>query len=245
MIETKICPDCAGMGFIRQEVPITHPDFGKLTPCPNEIHQQDKQAILLAHSGLKDHERWLLDDLVHVEDVTREMVQLMKGFMENPRGWIYLWGGFGTGKTVSLQAAVYETIKIGKPAYYTTLADLLGVVKAVFNPPTAKRTADEDAWRAWDTVEARFERMRDIYMLALDEFDSERVNETGFAREFYGRLMDGRYRGAEETVTLFAANKPPTAHTGWIADRFEDGRFIVFEHTGKSVRPQNRWWDEV
>ncbi len=245
-LESVVCPDCQGLKFIRQDLPYTHPDFGKLKPCPNEIHGDERQKILLAQSGLAYNEYWLLDDLVRVEDTTYEMIELMRSFMAKPRGWVYLWGGFGVGKSVALQAAVYETILTGRPAYYTTLADLLGVVKDAFNPPK-NQAENTDAWRNWDTAESRLKRLCDVFLLALDEFDPEHINETDFVRELNSRLIGARYRGAvnEQSVTLFAANRPPTAHRGWIADRFEDGRFTVFENTGRSVRPQMSWTDEI
>jgi hypothetical protein len=121
------------------------------------------------------------------------------------------------------------------------------VVKDAFNPPE-DRAENTDAWLNWTTAESRIKRVsEEVFLLGLDEFDSEHINKTGFAREFNSRLLGARYRGAvnEQTVTIFASNKSPAAHRGWIADRIEDGRFTVFENTGRSVRPQMQWYDKI
>jgi DNA replication protein DnaC len=233
------------MGRVRLSVPYTHPDFGKLFPCPNQrFHREETIAYRLAHSGLKDHERYKLDDLVHVEDVTREMVAVVRGFMAEPKGWLYLHGGYGVGKSVALMAAVYETIRAGEPAYYTTLSDLFGVMRAVLDPPKRARSIDESAWAEWDTFQSRFNRFRDMHLLAVDDFDPALINKTPFVTEFENRLLEHRYRDgvAGKNATIFAANKPPAAQPRWLTDRLEDGRFRVFENTGSSVRSQMAWW---
>ena len=32
-----LCPICNGLGFLRTDLPIDHPDFGRLTPCSCQL----------------------------------------------------------------------------------------------------------------------------------------------------------------------------------------------------------------
>src|SRR5262245_45534151 len=37
------CPQCHGLGYLREEVPIGHPNFGKLIPCVCRLEQMQFQ----------------------------------------------------------------------------------------------------------------------------------------------------------------------------------------------------------
>lgn len=245
MIE-KICPVCGGTGRVRRDLPVDHRDFGKLVACPDRSHNGERQAHLLRQSGLKSHERlYRVDNLVEMDATTPELIAALREFLDEPAGWLYIWGGPGNGKTLALMAAVAEFIRRGIPALYISLADLLNVMRETFKFPQHSRASEmgEDAWRRWDTYQARFERVRDVPLLAIDEFDGNKINETDFAIEFRARLIDHRYRDAvaHKTFTLLAGNDDPALLPQWIYDRVRDGRFKVFEHRGQSVRPAMEW----
>lgn len=241
-----VCPECKGFGMVRQDLPVDHPDFGRLVPCPAEHHARQRYHDLLSRSGLKGHEHHVLDDILGLDDAATEMVNVARQFLAKPKGWLYLWGGVGTAKSLALMALVHEFIKLGKEAYYTTLSDLLDVVREAFTEPNKRRTEDEDGWRRHDTYRSRFQRLCRVNLLALDEFDAEKINETDFVSQFRFQLLDQRYRDAlgQKTVTVFAGNDDPKSLPPWIWDRIDDGRFQTFHHTGRSARPQMRWWQQ-
>jgi len=226
----------------------SHPDFGKLLPCQDRWHSGERMREAQRLSGLKPHEmEYTLDSIIELNGVTREMLGIVRDFLAEPKGWLYLWGGPGNGKTLALQAAVNHYTAQGRTALYITFADLLDLMRETFKKKpddhTAGTDAFEDAWNAWKSYQARFSRVRRVELLAIDEFDGGKVNQTEFAGEFRARLIDHRYRDAVggNTVTLFAGNENPAALPRWIWDRVRDGRFQVWENTGASVRPQMMW----
>ncbi len=244
-----MCPVCKGKRIIRYNVPVGHENFGKIFPCPEvERHAKDNRKRLFTESGLEHHERYNLDDLMHINDMTREMIAVAKKFLERPRGWLYLWGGYGTSKTVVLQCITTHFIRKGRTAYYTTFADLRDVMMESMKKPERGDENFDYAWRRWKTYGARLGRLRRLYSLCIDEMDEEKI--TGdWTAAFRGQLLDHRYRtGTTEkggTVTVFAGNRNPDHLPGWLADRVNDGRFIVFENKGESIRPQMEWYHDV
>lgn len=242
-VDESACPNCHGMKHIREDVPVGHPDFGKLKPCPNPIHVEEQLGQRLANSGLKYHERYVLDDIVPLDQYTSDMVDAVRQFITDGKGWLYLWGNVGTAKSLALMAAVNEVASSGRKAYYTTFADLLDVLKDAFTEPRKRRGEDTDGWNKHDTFLSRFRRMQNVYLLAIDEFDSERVSETPWVHQLRGQLLDWRYRDAvgASTITMLAGNQPPNHLPVWMYDRINDGRFGVFHHKGESARDQMQW----
>lgn len=220
-----------------------HLQFGKLMRCPDQYHLKDRREYYYRLSGLKEHEHYRLTDIDHLDDVSAELHQLIGGFVRDPRGWLYIWGGPGNGKSLALMATVSEFVQRGNPALYLTLFDLLDIMRETFgNKPRGYRD-DTDAWRKWDTYHARFERVQRVKLLAIDEFDGSKINETSWMREFRGRLIDHRYRDGVggETYTLLAGNDDPATLPYWIHDRAQDSRFQIWENRGESVRGEMEW----
>jgi len=224
------CKICGDVGWYRRDVPVDHPDFGKLVPC--SCWEAERIAHLVNLSGLKQHETHTLDDLTVYDDASWKMVDLGRRFVVQPRGWLYLWGGPGNGKSLILQAVVNELTARGVGAVYTTFSDLLDLIRDTFS-----RDAEE-------SYQSRFWRLQRVTVLAVDEFD--KINETPWVSELRSKLMDHRYRDAigGETATLFASNSNPReALPGWICSRVFDRRFTVHHHQGGDVRPAAEWGD--
>jgi DNA replication protein DnaC len=245
-----VCPVCGGLGYIKYDLPPTHPEFGRWHLCPEtEWHASDRSARLINSSGLLEGERWTLERLAELEEDTTGMVELLCKWLSRPRGWLYLWGPFGTGKTVALQAAVYEFCLRGIPAYYSTFADLLDVMQGAFTPPQARRDEDMHGWQRHDTYLSRLRRLQRIPLLAIDEF--EKHKETEWVKQFRTQLVDIRYRTAisddkrARTYTLWAGNADPKSLPGYIWDRIDDNRFVVYHYTGESKRAKAMWYDDI
>jgi DNA replication protein DnaC len=250
-----VCPICGGLGFIKYDLPTSHVDFGQFQPCPNtEWHASDRTARLLATSGLLEGEQetpWTLDSLEALGGDARAMAKLLRAWLNRPRGWLYLWGPYGNGKTIALQAAVREFCERGIPAYYSVFSDLLDVMRHAFEKPSARGDADPEAWQRYHTYLSRFNRLRDIPLLAIDEFDPAKYSDTPWVSQFRGQLVDARYRTAileehaEQTYTLWAANESPDSLPGYIRDRIRDKRFIVYHYAGESKRASAMWYNDI
>lgn len=226
--ENGDCPICRGIGYYRVDVPVGHPQFGKLIPCGCKT--QERIAHLQRLSGLTESERAIrLDDIaVQNRPGTAAMVEAVRQFIGNPSGILTLWGGPGNAKSMALCAAVNALVAQGIPAVYITAFDLISHIREAFNK--GQTVVDESAYNRL----MRFERVR---VLAIDEFDKIRMTE--WATEQITDLIDRRYRlGIEgKAGTLIAMNSDPAAQPIWIASRLLDGRNAVVRNDDTDIRP--------
>jgi DNA replication protein DnaC len=194
-------------------------------PDPAGVHKTAQVARLARISGLLPEEMSVcLNDIALVGD-TAKMTELAHKFVAEPWGFFTLWGGYGNGKTLILQAVVNEFRKRhGDIGIYVRMHDLLEYVRAGY------------ASDAKDDARARYEQLKSLPVLAIDEFDAARM--TDFAYEFRTAFLDDRYRLAitRRAHTLFAMNSDPATLPGDIYDRLRDGRFEIFHNTDKSMR---------
>jgi DNA replication protein DnaC len=240
------CPLCRGLGRVRTNVPVDHPDFGKLVPCScqAEAIRQREFARLSQVSGMLPEELALrlkdvivdprdqavaqtlpVETLVARQD-TVAMLELARRFVRQPWGFLTLHGTYGNAKTLILQAVVNEfRERRGITGVYVKMRDLLNYVRAGYAPD-----AQEDA-------RARYERLKAVPVLAIDELDAAKM--TDFAYEFRAAFLDDRYRLAVacRAHTLFAMNGDPSGLPGDLYDRMRDGRFMVFHNADASMRP--------
>ena len=228
-LEVHDCPVCKDFEWLRRDLPVHHPDFGKLIPC--ECQSDDlanrRLAELQRMSGMTESELTrTLDDVRNVGEDTAAMKQAAREFLQNPCGFFTLWGGVGNGKTLILQAMVNDLRNSrGKEGAYIPLKDLIDYVRAGF---------DEEAEHK---ERARYDYLRQVPVLAVDEFDKVRM--TPYADEFRTAFLDYRYRLAADgtAFTLFAMNCPPDRMPPHIYDRLRDGRFQIVSNQDDSMRP--------
>lgn len=246
------CPICEGIGYMRNDLDVHHPLFGKLVPCAcrtEEIALKAAQA-----SGMRAHEleRTLADlvpqgdgaELEHLRGLpmmnvvrrrdTAGMLEVCRRFVEEPWGFLTIWGPYGNAKTHAAQAIVNEfRVRHGVAGAYITLAELLGVVRAGFD-----RGADASA-------SVRLDRFCMLPVLVVDEIDAAKASE--WSEETRRRIFDSRYRDACAGVrhTVLAMNCDPEDLPGDLYDRVRDGRFVVFNNRDGSVRPVMGDWGEA
>jgi len=197
--------------------------------CPGAAER--RQARLAQVCGLSDEMRgWRLDAAIHRDGSTAAIIASRK-LLEAGQGWLTLWGEWGTLKTYLLAAMVNEVRESGRVAVYTTMADLLDEFKRCFNPNAGTQFSV-----LWD-------RVVQADLLAIDEI--EKFNPTSWAEAEFFRLVDNRYRNANETMTVWATNSrvapnrtviPNTRYPGYLESRINDARFAVVEMAGGDVR---------
>jgi DNA replication protein DnaC len=226
--KNKKCPACGGMGWVERRDDIGYEGHVTMVRCPDPIgvHKAAKTARLAYISGLLSEEMAVrLDNIVPRGD-TAEMADLARKFVNEPWGFFTLWGGSGNGKTLILQAVVNEfRERHSVVGTYVRMHDLLEYVRAGYAP------------NARDDARARYEQLKSLPILAIDEFDAARM--TDFAYEFRTAFLDDRYRLAvvRRAHTLFAMNCDPEELPGDIYDRLIDGRFVIFRNKDSSMRP--------
>jgi DNA replication protein DnaC len=170
-------------------------------------------------------------------DGNRAMLAAARKMVSDPFGWLYIWGGPGNAKSEVLIAIVNELNRTGNgPAVYTKFTSLIEFMRDAYSE-RKKKDSDPDVDMGYI---ARFERLKAVKVLAIDEMDKAR--ETPFMQDFRFDFLDERYRAAlaGQTITLFASNENPATLPEAAWDRVRDGRFKVVENTAPSARPKMR-----
>jgi DNA replication protein DnaC len=221
VISSYACPVCCDAGYLRQSVPVEHPDFGRPILCDCRRQRQNR-----ARQQQSQLEGWLRQATFanyKVTDFNRAAFEAARKFAQNPRGWLTLSGNFGPGKTHLLAAVVNDCRQRDLLAAYYTLPDLLDKLRPSFGQ---------------NDYSSFFEYLRTIRVLALDEIDKARLTE--WAQEKIYQLFDARYRRLDELGTLLALNQEPAdSLPGYLFSRMFDERNQVIQLTGPDARPMS------
>lgn len=184
------------MGFVRKDVDIDHPDFGKAFACPARpvsvstavigALNESSSIVVLSHMtfdnfmpqglGLSPEKQ---KNLQHAYDVTFQ-------YATEPRGWLLLKGGFGAGKTHLSAAIANYRLQTGQPALFIVVPDLLDYLRATYSPNSGV------------TYDERFESLRGAPLLLLDDYGAH--SATPWAQEKLFQLLNYRYNAQLPTV---------------------------------------------
>ncbi len=229
MVKESICkPECevcAGSGYVSLgQVDTSHPDFGKVELCPKVDRWSLPSAV---RYGLTKYEIEKMDwtGLKDLESL-KPLISVILEFINEGKGWLYIWGAYGLGKSYMLKTAVAIVLRRNQEASYVRMSAIMDRLRDGFDNP--------------DLADTRMDWWAEVPFLAIDEFDRLRVTE--YAEEQRFLLMDQRYESAVrgDTATIIASNKAPEdlpgADNGYLVDRIMDGRFKVAEIYGESQR---------
>jgi DNA replication protein DnaC len=188
------CTVCGGLGWISVDVPVGHPMFGKLVPCPhrqNQTNQAISQKLWDALGPLRD---LTIDNFVpeghaitlEQRNSMRNAYEGVRRFIVEPRGWLLIQGSYGCGKTHLAVAVANACLSKGIPALFVNVPDLFDYLRAAYSP-----TVDE-------TYDQRFAEVRDAPVLILDDLGTQ--NATSWAEEKLYQLLNARYIAKRPTV---------------------------------------------
>ena len=194
--QKDVCPICHGTRFLRRDVPIDHPDFGRAFPCECKLRETQQAALddLKQGSGLT-HLTQMTFATFRAEGVglnpdkrknLRDAFERAEQFARAPQGWLLLKGGYGCGKTHLAAAIANDRLARGESAMFVVVPDLLDHLRATF-APTSRVSYDE-----------RFETVRDAPFLILDDFGAQ--SATAWAQEKLFQLLNHRYNAQLPTV---------------------------------------------
>jgi len=183
------CPICHGVGYVRQDLPVGHPDFGKLQICTCR-HGQISQQIhrkLFALSNLEELKHLTFENFksrgyvglreVQAESLERAYNQARQ-FSQSLTGWLILQGKFGCGKTHLAAAIANFAVGMGVPTLFITVPDLLDSLRFAYDSTET-------------TFEERFDEIRNAPLLVLDDFGTQ--NATAWAQEKLFQIINFRY----------------------------------------------------
>jgi len=184
------CPICHGLGFIRRAVEFGDPDFGKLFVCvcrQQEITQEVRDRLFLL-SNL-DSLRELTFETFHPRgrvglgkqqaDTLEQAFNHAQSFAGSLKGWLLLLGRYGCGKTHLAAAIANQAVSMGIPTLFLTVPDLLDWLRFSYSDGADKN------------FEGRFEEIRNIPLLIMDDFGTQ--NTTPWAQEKLFQIINYRY----------------------------------------------------
>lgn len=183
------CPLCGGIGFIRRDLPIDHPDFGKLTicPCRQQAVAQENLERLFRLSNLEAFSNMTFETFSptgrhglgdkQIASLSLAFNQA-RFFAQSLTGWLLLLGGYGCGKTHLAAAVANQAVREGVPTLFLTVPDLLDWLRYSYGSTESN-------------FEERFEEIRNIRLLVLDDLGTQ--NATAWAQEKLYQIINYRY----------------------------------------------------
>lgn len=215
------CPVCAGLGYVRQDLPLGDPDFGKILPC---VCMQ-KKLVAGARQRLFE-----LSNLERLQDKTFETFHVRgriglgpeqansletafnhaQQYAQNLKGWLLLHGGYGCGKTHLAAAIANFVVGMGIPTLFITVPDMLDSLRFSFND-TETPFAEH------------FEEIRQVALLVLDDFGTQ--NATPWAQEKLFQILNYRY--INNLPLVITTNLDLDEMEGRIRSRLQDPELVT------------------
>ena len=215
------CPICGGVGFVRQDLPVGHPDFGKLQVCVcrQQALVQNTQQRLFRLSNLDSFNHMTFENFnpsgrgsmgnSQINSLKIAFGQAWQ-FAQNPKGWFLLKGGYGCGKTHLAAAIANVAVSLGVPTLFLTVPDLLDWLRFSYDSPEA-------------TYEQRFDEIRNITLLVLDDLGTQ--NATPWAQEKLYQIINYRY--VAKLATVVTTNQDLDEMDGRIRSRLMDPELVA------------------
>jgi DNA replication protein DnaC len=187
-----LCNICKDAGWVRMEVPVGHPNFGRLFPCECKVAEQAARGRdnVRRLSNLDGYTQHTFDDF-EVVPGAEAAYNAAREYARNPEGWLYLRGGVGVGKTHLAVAAALEIRERTGSVLFAVVPDLLDHLRTTFDP--SQGVAYDD----------RFNAIRGAFLLVLDDLGTE--NTTPWAREKLYQIFNHRY--VERLPTIVTSNQ--------------------------------------
>lgn len=217
--EEKVCSICGGAGYVRLDVPVNHPQFGKAVPCVCKRREIENKRLeeLRKTSNLEQLEGMTFDTFKIDENGSPEVAFSLKDaletsreFAESPSGWLLLTGPYGCGKTHLAAAIATDRVKKGRPVLFVVVPDLLDHLRSTYAPNSPV---------AYDE---RFEQVRNVPVLILDDLGTH--NATPWAAEKLYQILNYRYNA--ELPTVITTNQLLNDMDPRLASRLRDQSLV-------------------
>lgn len=181
---------------MRADVPVGHPDFGRLQLCTcrrRSVSDHMRQRLFalsnlqeLAHLTFENFEaRGRMGIPTEQANTLERTYNLARRFATSQDGWLVLMGPYGCGKTHLAAAIANFSVEMNIPTLFLTVPDLLDTLRFSYNDPEA-------------TFEERFEEVRRVRLLVMDDFGTQ--NATPWAQEKLFQILNYRYINHLPTV---------------------------------------------
>lgn len=225
---SETLPECATCGdrrFVRREVAVDHPDFGKAIPCPDCSHKAIVEQVrgslpeLVREATFASTDKRGPDSQHPLADAAgarwrsalNDAYLMAAGLKREP--WLVLAGGYGVGKSHVAACFVNERLEhadLPTPVFVRAI-DLFEEIRSGYGDDTAR------------DIRARY---KSLPCLVIDDLGKERGTVDEKANLY--DILDHRYEKRLETIVTTNGD----VHDGAIADRLADiGTGVVRKHT--------------
>ncbi|MHB1355320.1 MAG: ATP-binding protein [Anaerolineae bacterium] len=216
----QVCPICHGVGYLRLDVPVDSPLFGKAQPC--ECKRKEIQLRRIANlrqaSNLQHLQRMTFDSFVTNRAGASEIAESLQAtlmdafnYATNPKRWIVFTGAYGCGKTHLAAAIANYRVDRGQPVMFVVVPDLLDYLRSAY-APNSPVSYDE-----------RFDQVRNVELLILDDLGTQ--NATPWAAEKLYQLLNYRYNA--ELPTVITTNQSLDDLDPRLASRLRDQEMVA------------------
>lgn len=189
-----VCEFCNGRGWITPTLERGSPDFGKISicRCQEKRFLSNREDRLRRYSNMGHVARFRFETLDFDEDDGgfAGAFRAAAGYAENPVGWLVFIGPNGSGKTHLAAAIANCRIKLGCPAFFIHVPDLLDHLRGAYAP-----TSDVSYSELYDQV-------ADAPLLVLDGFGAH--SSTPWAEEKLQQIFNYRFNAELPTVVTTA-----------------------------------------
>ncbi len=183
-----VCPICRGAGYLRRDVPLGDPAFGKAIACvckEREVESKRRSALWRL-SSLDAFQAMTFETFNPRVQGTREAYDVARTYAGDPDGWLILSGACGSGKTHLAAAIANWQFQQGTHVFFVVVPRLLDHLRGAF-APTSDTTYDE-----------LFTKVCEAGLLVLDDLGAEHT--TPWAQEKLFQLINHRYSYGSPTV---------------------------------------------
>ena len=194
--EEAVCPICGGAGFVRRDVPLGHPDFGKAFPCRCTVHERKEKRLarLQKYSHIGPLTRLTFANLSsrgrssnpRDQERFQRCVDDARAFAETPDGWLVLTGPSFCGKTHLAAAIANLCVELGTAVLFVIVPDLLDDLRRAYHP---------DSDMGYDQT---FDQVRNAPVLILDDLGAH--SSTAWAQEKLFQIINHRFNARLPTV---------------------------------------------
>lgn len=230
------CSLCNDTGYLYRNVPLYHPGFGKPTHCSGcykETVGMKEYMKLAEASGLTEEERrhtfQTLDQWEETKRLRKQVELWVARILEEPRGWLFLYGAYGTGKTRFGQVILNECLRAGMQGAFFEVPRLLDFLREKVCPD------DGESFIKW------VDQLQKITLLVLDEFGKQR--RTDFGAEKLFEILNYRCERAGFLPTVLITNLTPGEIDGmdpWLRSRLENPEVEWLAFKGADLRTKRK-----
>ena len=194
--QAEPCQLCGGAGFLLDDLPLGHPDYGTPVPCNCKLEERSQRRSsrfqgvnepdALAHFTFESFNPELSWLPPNERERLGRVYDAAAAFAEEPDGWLFFTGGYGCGKTHLAAAIANRRLQNGQQAIFVVAPDLLDHLRTTFGP---------DSEASYDEL---FDEVRRTELLVLDDLGAH--SATPWAQEKLFQILNHRYNSRLPTV---------------------------------------------